>query len=179
MSVTPVSGGNCTDNGTLHASQASYDVVRRISVVVEGVGMGLKGEGLVQFVLGDPFAMAKAGDLEGLKMWSDKNPDFDFVNETDGFDSMCLYYSCHSGASRGIEIVRWLLGKGEYSESVVRRCVDNAINGEVRRLLKGAEVGGSTAEGSITAGDGNNLDEGANLDGVAAMFGDVEGGGDY
>jgi hypothetical protein len=84
----------------------------------------------------DPYVLSKIGNLAALKSFSDSNPNHDWI-KVDEFDSTCLYYACHCGAYQSTDIVKYLLNKGDYSEDVLKRCKDNAINKSVVEVLEG------------------------------------------
>ncbi|GMH48552.1 hypothetical protein TrRE_jg1447 [Triparma retinervis] len=74
-----------------------------------------------------PHAWAKAGRLDMLQLHHALlGPSFDWLSK-DGFDGTPLYYACHSGYKApggGGDLVRWLMGRGEYGEDELRRCRD-------------------------------------------------------
>ena len=86
-----------------------------------------------------PRSLSKKGDLASLKKFDLNNPDYDWKNETDAFDSCSLYYACHSGAAVNDEVVSFLLekkgGLANIDKEVLDRCRKNSIHGGVKKML--------------------------------------------
>ena len=80
----------------------------------------------------DPWKAAERGDLTALKQFHLKK-----INwlAKDAFQNIPLYYACHAGAIKNINVVSYLMEVTPLDDTILERCRLNAINYEVLRLI--------------------------------------------
>ena len=92
----------------------------------------------------DPWRAAKRGDLTTLKQFHTSGK-VDWLAK-DEFRNIPLYYACHSGAIADVMVVPFLLWVTPLTnEKIVDKCIKNAVNQQVRSILKAFRKGGLSA----------------------------------